>query len=93
MNSQLKFNYSYSVMGSLNKELLDKADLLIIQISIWGNKNTISDNLSERYGDYSEKLIWHNPLEQFVKNITPIIFIKNQDERSNFKYYSQTHML
>ena len=29
-----------------------------------------------------------NSYYKFVKNITPIIFIKNQDERSNFKYYS-----
>ena len=28
-----------------------------------------------------------NSYYKFVKNITPIIFIKNQEERSNFNYY------
>tara|TARA_B100001248_G_scaffold262667_1_gene260588 strand:+ start:4180 stop:6036 length:1857 start_codon:yes stop_codon:yes gene_type:complete len=91
MNPNLKFNFSYnsSLMGNVNKDLLEKADLLIIQIYKWGREiNTINDEILEQYAEYSEKLLWHKSREQFVKNITPIMFIKNKEERSNFKYNS-----
>ena len=46
------------------------------------------DKVLEEYRDYSDKLLWLKPREQFAKNITPIMFIKNQGKRSNFKYDS-----
>ena len=96
MSPNLKFNYSYNYPETrkLNKDLLDKADLLIIQIDNFEltKKTTlkaINDKiLLEEYGDYFDKILWHKTREQFAKNITPIMFLKNQEERSNFKYQS-----
>ena len=87
----LKFNYSYyqSKNGKPDKSILANADLIIIQIVNDGNKEIhISDTILSKYGDYSEKLIWHKSRERFAKNITPIMFITNEDERSNFKHDS-----
>ena len=91
INPNLKFNYSYNFpkTAEASKNLLDKADLLIIQINHLKNENqNIEDKVLEEYSDYSEKLLWLKPREQFAKNITPIMFIKNQGLRSNFKYDS-----
>ena len=83
------YSYNFPVMRKVNKDLLDKADLLIIQINNFGKEKTsINDNILEQYGDYSEKLLWHKYRESFAKNITPIMFLKKQEERSNFKYNS-----
>ncbi len=90
-NTNLKFNYSYNFpkTAKASKNLLDKADLLIIQTNYLKNENkNIEDKVLEEYSDYSEKLLWLKPREQLVKNITPIMFIKNQGKRSNFKYDS-----
>ncbi len=90
MNPQLRFDYSYNNpgKGKANKDLLDKADLVIIQIDNSDNNNTISKMVLGEYEKYSDKLLWHKSRERFAKNITPIIFIKNQEERRNFKYSS-----
>ena len=90
-STSLKFNYSYNhpKNGKADKSILANADLIIIQIANNGNKEThISDTILSEFGDYTEKLLWHKSREQFAKNITPIMFISNQDERSNFKHGS-----
>ncbi len=85
----LKFNYSYNNQGKADKSILANADLIIVQIGNNGKKEThISDTILREFSDYSEKLLWHKSREQFVKNITPIMFISDPIKRSNFKYLS-----
>jgi len=85
----LKFNYSYSNNVKADESILANADLIIVQIDNNGNKEThISETLLREFSDYSEKFLWHKSREQFVKNITPILFISDPIKRSNFKYLS-----
>ena len=87
-NSEIRFNYSYysSLIDEKEKEILEEADIIIIQVENNGNSEfKVEDKLLGRYKNFSNKIIWYKAREKFAKNITPVIFKKHLNKRANFK--------
>ncbi len=85
-NDEINFNYSYHRSLIEEKEILNEADIIIIQLENKGNLDfKVDEQLLGKYKNFSNKIIWYKTRELFAKNITPVIFKKQLRERANFK--------